>query len=210
MAKYFPKNKIIKGLYTKGLEYMDPAGIEYIGPYFIADNQPYSGFGPGDEQVALLIYKDPDNTNIPKQKTSLYDSLPKSTDVRNINYPNVFKPTPIDDDYQNTFIKRYFITKKNDPSLIIEVSAEEYSRIQGGNLNQFYSGISLDWKISGPKEDRINTNGLEELGVVNTNYRMLTLMEDDMPGISRRLQNLLDLSIYPGFVSYNFVHNSLQ
>ena len=127
-----------------------------------------------------------------------------------MNYPNAFKPTPTDDDYQDTFIKRYFISKRNDTNIIIEVSQKEYTRILNGKLKGFYKGISLDWKISGPKEDRINTNGLEELGVVNTNYRMLTLMEDDMPGISRRLQNLLDLSIYPGFVSYNFVHNSLQ
>lgn len=211
MAKYYPKNKIITGLYTQGKEYMTLQGEEYVGSYFkTSDGKKYTGPRPTPRQVELIKYEDSSKTLIKTSESNVYDSLPKNTDVRDSNYPNVFKPTPTEDQYQAQFIKRYFIVKRNDNSVIMEVSQKEYTRVLQGRLKGFYKGISLDWKIAGAKEDRINTNGLEELGVVNTNYRMLTLMEDDLPGISRRLQNLLDLSIYPGFVSYNSVHNSLQ
>lgn len=211
MPKYYPKNKIITGLYTAGKEFMTTDGTEYFGPYFkTSDGKNFTGSGPNSNQEELVKYQDYEKTGVNRSNSTLYDSLPKKTDVRDSNYPNVFKPTPTEDQYQAQFIKRYFIVKRNDNSVIIEVSQKEFSRVLQGRLKGFYKGISLDWKIAGAKEDRINTNGLEELGVVNTNYRMLTLMEDDLPGISRRLQNLLDLSIYPGFVSYNSVHNSLQ
>ena len=54
-----------------------------------------------------------------------------------------------------------------------------------------YEGFQLDWKISGPLNDKFDDKGVrQESGVRDTNRRTLQRIEKDYPGISERLQNL--------------------
>ena len=65
-------------------------------------------------------------------------------------------PKPIEKDYKNGYIKRYFIQKLNDSSSpIYEIKQSSFSSFNG---NAFYSAVSLYWRLTGSKEDVKNSN----------------------------------------------------
>jgi len=198
MGKYYPKTNIITGLYTKGKEWMYEINqLEYIGAYFkTVDGDVYTGPTPSDNQAELIPYIDNTSAGISPSKISLYDILPKKTDIKDMIHPLSTYPFPIEDDYKKGFFIRYFVQKINDPTdPIREVTQKEFGRVTG-NLQAFYFGVELKWKINGPKYDK-----LKQPGIVDTNKRTLFRKEGEMPGIIKRLPNLLEHSQFTEIVN---------
>jgi hypothetical protein len=198
MAKYYPKSHLITGLFTSGKEWMDEfTSIEYKGPYYKnIDGSAFTGPKPSNLQAKLVPYIDMDAKGAPVGLFSEYDQLPKSTNVKDMIHPLSTYPFPIDKDYKKGFFIRYFVQKINDPTdPIREVTQKEFGRVTG-NLQAFYFGVELKWKITGPKYDK-----LKQPGIVDTNKRTLFRKEGEMPGIIKRLPNLLEHSQFTEIVN---------
>ncbi len=119
----------------------------------------------------------------------------KKINIENFVSPVVFNPFPITEDYKKGYIERYFCKKVND-GIIIEIDKEQHDSLVNkteSGINYFlYNSFKLKWKISGPKKDKYKGNVRIEMGVEDTNKRMLIKTEKSFRGISKILSDLLE------------------
>ena len=93
-------------------------------------------------------------------------------------------PEPSDFDYKKGYITRYFLQKANDfDSPIYEVKQSAMMKYAS---NSFYSVASLDWRLTGTKE---------EIKASNSSSLKLTSLK--LPKIALYLPNLIQ------FIKYN-------
>ena len=104
------------------------------------------------------------------------------------NFPSGgFTPKPTDRDYDRGHIDRYFL-RTTGSSEIVEVSEQEFDEFSD---DDFFIGVSLKWKISGPRTDILNDEGVPvKTGVEDTNRRILEDVEER--GIRDKLDDLLE------------------
>lgn len=188
MIKYFPKNKIITNLYTKGGEF-SVNGKDYIGAYYKTyGGKIYSGKNPvnGSSQQLLPIQSPPDNfspTSITQTAGILYNSNtedyinnPNLVNVNSYEVPVQFYPRPTDNDYQKGYIIRYFAKKRNDIGYVIEINKETYeSIIKQDKVYDYvtYQAIDVFWQITGPLKDDRKNKLYKVAGIIDTNKRLV-------------------------------------
>jgi len=114
----------------------------------------------------------------------MYKDIAKNIDFFKIEYPKTIVPIPTSQDYQNGFIRRYFIQKTNDPNgHIFEVSHEVYDSL---NSVTFWKAIDLKWRLTGPLQYSI-----DDMGVRASNNAAINLASSTLKNIGLYLPNLL-------------------
>ena len=99
-----------------------------------------------------------------------------------------FIPTPSESDYNNGYIRRYFVQNAVDSTLpIYEVSKSEYSRAL---TKPIYTGASLKWRITGPISETF-VNSVLDKGVRESNRIAISLVNNTIPNLKFYLPNLL-------------------
>ena len=89
-------------------------------------------------------------------------------------------PKPSEFDYKSGYIRRYFVRKSNDEnSPIYEVSSSEYSKVVSRSN---YIGVSIKWRISGPKSETLKNSVLDK-GVKESNRIAIQLVSDKIPNL---------------------------
>tara|TARA_R100000734_G_C3300281_1_gene91023 strand:+ start:580 stop:1143 length:564 start_codon:yes stop_codon:yes gene_type:complete len=178
-----PKNLISENLFSKGELFLDNKA--YTGPYNIKADGSYH---------TLSKFVENKSKKLTTKQESRYQKLLKITGGTDVSLKNkqvvgsVTLPKP--DDYEKGFYTRYFIFRKGT-KIIIEVDDIEINNVGATISEVLYEGFQLDWKISGPLNDKFDDKGVrQESGVRDTNRRTLQRIEKDYPGISERLQNL--------------------
>ena len=179
-----PKNLIKEKLFSKGELWLNNRA--YTGPYNVSADGTY---------YTLSKYVEGKSQVLKTNRVSLYQKLIKINSGVDVSEQNgqVVNNTiiPTVEDYEKGFYTRYFI-KRKDSNIIAEVSEEKLGDIGGKVSEILYVGFELDWKISGPLEDRFDSKGVrQEAGVRDTNRRTLQRLEKEYTGISERLQNLV-------------------
>jgi len=81
-------------------------------------------------------------------------------------FPIAYKASPTDQNYVDGFFIRWF-SKRINSNVATEVSSEQSSFID----TSLYSTVSLNWKISGPKENKVSNGIVENEGVIKANLR---------------------------------------
>ena len=178
-----PKNLVKEGLFSKGELWLNNRA--YTGPYNISADGTY---------YTLTKYVEGKSEILKTNRVSLYQRLIKKNGISDVAQQNgqVVNNTivPTQEDYEKGFYTRYFI-KRKDSNIIAEVSEEKLGDIGEKVSEVLYVGFELDWKISGPLEDRFDSKGVrQEAGVRDTNRRTLQRLEKEYIGISEKLQNL--------------------
>jgi hypothetical protein len=120
----------------------------------------------------------------------MYNDVAKNIDVFKIEYPNTVVPKPNTEDYENGFIRRYFIRQSNDVNgHIFEISNESYTLYLE---NPFWITEQVKWRISGPLEPVYKNNGeIDDTGVKNSNVSALNMASKNLKNIRLYLPNLL-------------------
>lgn len=151
---YTPKEQIEKSLYTTGKELMfADTNQEYIGLYHrYPNNSIYSEARYNNYSRELIEY----TPAIETKNDSVYYKLTNKRFNNHIT-PSYHYPKVTAKDYRNANILRYFVTRRNNLSQIIEINADAYSNINGKNEKGIDAGIwqviVIQWTISGPRED---------------------------------------------------------
>ncbi len=105
----------------------------------------------------------------------LYDQYTAIKSIERGVYPSVKTPTITDKDYTAGFITRYFVKKINDENaLVFEISESDFNQTL-----KVYNKTSINWVISGIKED-----------VIRQNTRTIKAEERRYKGISKILFSL--------------------
>ena len=200
---YYPKTHIVTNLHTSGKEWMFEDGTEYIGYYHrYIDGVKMSGAvfqqGYSKKLIPYLdIVSQPGNT--------IYDSLKKK---QTYTAPYQTYPIPVIDDYEAGKIVRYFIKRRNFSTFedIIEINKSQYKlwlRLGSGIDETLYDAITLDWKLTGPLYDVLDTAN-PSYGVYDTNFRMVQLKNKTFRGLKDFLTDFTELSIYSPYVDMKY------
>jgi hypothetical protein len=120
----------------------------------------------------------------------MYKDVAKNIENFTLQIPKTVIPIPTEFDYDNGFIRRYFIQKTNDSNgFVFEVSEEIYDELRD---NPFWKVADLKWRITGPKQTVYNQKGeLSDIGVEITNKQIINLTSKTIKNISLYLPNLL-------------------
>ncbi len=120
----------------------------------------------------------------------MYKDVAKNIENFTLQIPKTVIPIPTEFDYDNGFIRRYFIQKTNDSNgFVFEVSEEVHDELRD---NPFWKVADLKWRITGPKENVYNQKGeLSDIGVEITNKQIINLTSKIIRNISLYLPNLL-------------------
>ena len=119
----------------------------------------------------------------------MYKDLQKNLTNFNLQLPKTIVPTPNEFDYENGFIRRYFLQKINDENgFIFEVSYEVYDEYL---QNSFWKTLDLKWRIKGPKFPIYDDYGnLKDVGVEISNKSAISNSSSKMKNIGLYLPNL--------------------
>jgi hypothetical protein len=120
----------------------------------------------------------------------MYKDVAKNIENFTLQIPKTVIPIPSEFDYDNGFLRRYFIQKTNDSNgFVFEVSEEIHDELRD---NPFWKAADLKWRITGPKETVYNQKGeLSDIGVEITNKQIINLTSKTIRNISLYLPNLL-------------------
>lgn len=202
--RYYPSFRVKTNQNTTGGQY-SLNGRPYVGKYYITyDGQVFSGTdpisGPNEKLELLNLYVNNPvlgNTTLPK---ALVDSLASTTTNLNnqltaniqknaakADKPTPYYPYPLPEDYTRGYITRYFIKKINNIGYITEISQEEYTDVQNGDVLydiEMYMYSSIFWKLTGPLNTvRLSQYDIRE-GIIDTNKRLTEKLNLTMLGIT--------------------------
>lgn len=100
------------------------------------------------------------------------------------NVPSTFVPKISKQDYDASYITRYFVGKRNFFD-VIETDAKGYKLAD----SNFYTKVVIDWKISGPEFSLYQGKTLQTTGVVEYNNRRIKQASLIIKGIETVLNN---------------------
>lgn len=189
----YSADEIIPDLYTYGNEFMYENNIEYIGPYHrYITGEVYTEFKWNPKTSKLLIpYTDTTST------IYTYKKLKPTIETKFKSF-NEYIITPTWQDYSDGYVTRYFIKKRNE-SIIIEIDLNTYKLYNAHEIDpNLYETYSFNWYISGTVETT-KSNNILVLGVRDKNISQLNIAEKAFPGISAKLDNLLELYVDTNF-----------
>lgn len=197
---YYPENQIIRNLTALPKQWMLEDGTEYVGPYHrYSTGEVYTEANWNEFQSKKIV---PYKVTFMVPQNIVYDSLTK-TPVTQFVAPSYYYPILKESDYAAGSITRYFVQRANlsNPVFsIIEVDKEQFSQIvtSGKGINgSLYNGISIPWKLTGPKNDTFSQNGVRiTAGVEDTNRRIVSINNVKVPGLINFLNDYIELSVY--------------
>ena len=196
---YYPKSKIITGLYTKGKEWMYENGIEYIGYYhkYLDGLVLTEGQYNMVKSEKLIPYSE-----INKQQSNVTYKTITELPVTFVTSPTTVYTLPTLDDYSKGFFKRYFIYRRNLKNIyneffeVNDVQYKSWKTPRAGIDEILYNAFVIDWKLTGPLHDIREGDQIKEFGVYDTNRRLVYLNEKQFPMISKILTDYIEYSVY--------------
>jgi hypothetical protein len=160
---------------TTGIRLFLPNGTQYLGVYYVINGKYINTPSLQANTVELLTR--------PRQSTGndVYDAL-KENLVDKFISPKHFIPIVAPEDIAFGSISRYFVTKRNEPGIFIEISKTQYdaySTSNSANINaNIWKRFTLNWAIAGEREQ-----------VIASNRKTVTVYErdDKLTGLSKFL-----------------------
>lgn len=101
--------------------------------------------------------------------------------------PLPIKPDISTEDYENGFVERNFVSNINYDN-VIETDGYSFS----GSSSGFFKKQSIQWKISGPKNNVYENKILKFEGVHEYNTKTINELEKTFPDIKKILKNTLE------------------
>ena len=86
-----------------------------------------------------------------------------------------YNPFPISDDYSRGYFTRYFAKTVTGPGYVLEISPDDYAKIQNGQVADNvlgYQSMSMIWQLTGPLNDTRVSQYQIKGGVFTTNKRV--------------------------------------
>jgi len=185
--RYYPSSRIKPNLYTRGDEYILPTGEVYRGKYYLTySGEAYTGINPVTGTNILLARAGSSNPSAEARilasrgsaivnigSADKYVAVDTSNQLLTELVP--YNPFPISDDYSRGYFTRYFAKTVTGPGYVLEISPEDYSKIQNGQVADNvlgYQTTSMIWQLTGPLNDTRISQYQIKGGVSTTNKRV--------------------------------------
>lgn len=185
--RYYPSSRIKPNLYTRGDEYILPTGEVYRGKYYLTySGEAYTGINPVTGTNILLARAGSSNPSVEARilasrgsaivnigSADKYVAVDTSNQLLTELVP--YNPFPISDDYSRGYFTRYFAKTVTGPGYVLEISPEDYAKIQNGQVADNvlgYQTTSMIWQLTGPLNDTRISQYQIKGGVFTTNKRV--------------------------------------
>jgi len=122
-----------------------------------------------------------------------YQILSNSEEISFLFFPTIHIPKIEKNDFENGFILRFFLKKVND-KFITEIDNNQYDLF---STSPFYKTTSINWKITGPRNNIIKDGRVEIEGVEDHNLKEIQTAELTLQGMKQKLTN--PLQFWRGF-----------
>jgi hypothetical protein len=179
---FYPIHKIETGKYTNGNELItdDSIQADYIGLYHILPNGDYWTHSSPHNNSKKLIPKKFKVDGSVRQYNLIQDIAPA-----NYVSPVSFYPLVTANDYQNGYIMRYFVQKRNNPLVTIqEIDGNQFNTLNASNQpgisSILWNAIEIKWTIRGAYAIQLNGQEIrraEEKGFKNISNYLINLLE---------------------------------
>lgn len=188
--KYYPLNRVLAGLYTRGGEFTTPDGNPYVGKYYVTyTGEAFTGVNPalGTNLPLTARSQDADHHSggrVPTQSTETYAAaasvgkIKRTTEDSNgrLTELTVYYPKPLESDYARGYFTRYFAKIVSGPGYVFEISPLDWAKIQNGDIEAEnilgYESIDMLWQLTGPRTDTRISQYQIKGGVFTTNKRV--------------------------------------
>jgi hypothetical protein len=163
---------------TTGLKLYLPTGEQYFGTYYFVDGLYLTTPSRNSNTVVL--------STMPIQFTpdATYTRI-KGNLTNKFIAPKPYVPVISDEDLTRGYIQRYFVMKRNEMGVFIEVSFDDYNKYSAANQKAIDANIwqrfDLRWVING------NPEVVKEL---NRKTLVIYEREDNLTGLSKFLFKL--------------------
>lgn len=185
---YYTADEITNDLYTTGKEYMTLDNKEYLGPlHRYITGEIYTESKWNSKLSKKLITYVENLTTADKTYKTLQPSL-------NVTYsmPSSIISQPTKMEILDGKMKRYFIKRKNDAN-ILEINKVQYDNWTNNVIDKkMYDGVEITWFIGGSINDE-QRHGITIPGVISNNIKQRSYATRIIPGLSIRLDNLLEM-----------------
>jgi len=183
---YYTVEETFYNLYTTGQEWMTEDLVEYKGAYHsytTGETFTESTWRP-DKSVKLIKFERP--SKVVTEYKKLKSVTTKYKPIQS------FYPSVTEKDKAAKFITRYFIKKINE-SAITEIDETQFKDWTNKKIDpNLYTAVSIQWQIAGQLSMQI-TNGITIPSVATINAQRVSVLEKTMPGISKKLNNYIEL-----------------
>jgi len=195
---YIPLSKIDPKQYnTSGGEYiLSTTNQYYVGPYHKDTyGNAWTGTTHTNISIKLLVPYQPKiqpNVNRLEGDPVAYSQIPSKNAPPNLSlYQNNSLP-PTQDDFNKTYMTRYIISYKlTSKPVYVDVDKNTYFQMINSPDKLYYYYDEVLWKISGPTYDEFKDGVLIKGGIIDSNKRSIQKSENNIPGLSNYLNNLL-------------------
>ena len=199
--EYYTKGQITKGLLTDGGQWMLVDGTEYKGQYHTYTTgevftQPVFVNGVSKTLIPYIDLESVSADGVDFGKNFEYDKI-KEIDIPESSTPNPKFVQPTDKDRINGYMVRLFAQKVNDEDNIIEITNDDIEKAGSpeGLDTKLYKTFSLRWKVSGPMNDVLDSQGnIKESGIIDTNIRTIALKSETYPALKDYLTDPTEFS----------------
>jgi hypothetical protein len=180
--KYYPSFAIVPNQITRGTDFTIN-GIAYTGLYYkTIDGQYFSGpnptIGPSDKLTLVNEATSVIGQSSTGQQTQINRQIARSSRL-GVVAPNTiipYYPKPLSSDYDNGYINRYFVKRKNNSGYVTEINPSVYIDIVNGVQGYDTSMLQvcdIAWKLTGPLHTiRISQYDIRS-GIIETNERLV-------------------------------------
>jgi hypothetical protein len=198
---YYTKGQITKGLITDGGQYMLVDRTEYIGQYHVYTTgevftQASFVDGVSKKLIPYVDLQDVSELGVDFERNFEYDNIKRVT-INESSTPNPKSVQPTDKDMIYGYMVRLFAQKVNDEDVLIEINQDDIKKAdtpEGLDTN-LYKIFSLRWKVSGPMNDVLDSQGnIKESGIIDTNIRTIALKSETYPALKDYLTDYTEFS----------------
>lgn len=198
-------------LYTKGKEYTDGNGNEYVGEYHITKNgRVFTGPIPLDQEknkaIQLYDYYESQDVFIYDRQHKFY--TPVKDHAKPVPYQFVVRPE--DGDYTVGYAMRYFVQKFNNSGYAIEIDKNQrqsYGTPLGIDSN-LYQVADVQWQLTGTLKS-IEENNKKEVQKSSTKLLGLGLAVSNFTQYAQPTNNTITPNIDSLLVNPKLSSNSV-
>jgi hypothetical protein len=190
--RYYPLSRVITNRYTRGDEFVKEDGTPYTGRYYTTyTGASFTGVNPVvGENIPLFraLQRNERHGETPTVggRRTLADTrfggvgtsdlfTAQEEPATTLNQLVPYFPDPTESDYRRGYFTRYFAKNVSGPGYIIEISKQDWSRIQNGEVEDNVLGYEIAdmlWQLTGPLNDRRISQYQIQGGVFDTNKRV--------------------------------------
>ncbi len=127
-----------------------------------------------------------------------YIRINKGDPLKREKAPVARKPIPTAAEYTKGTFKRYFVRRRTDHSIVLEIDKKQHTDLtdpKKGINSSLWEGFKITWRIRGRRHDEYHGNIRTYPGVYESNQRFIDKIKSQFPQIESVLRDFTEHAV---------------